>query len=277
MSAVENAVNAWNAFVLDLDCSPKTEAELDASSLTWRRELFGQQWFQCYYHDTILNEALDATFEVAAVAKKFSRAEVLSMLVRLSFQIVFRSETDVRGVLKQGLDALISAQEQPFDVFAPVNGIEFCNYGAITVGAYSFLPAADANQIIVDSYKSLSNVSLKTDSVAMQDHVRVRVLAGDATKAREVAMFEFRWPEHAIKFFLKNDHCDFGITRFDQARLENFYVLTSDGGMAHFASSVRGSMLPLRIDELLHISPFGRDDICSAKPRLGKRGYGNGC
>ena len=120
------------------------------------------------------------------------------------------------------------------------------------IGQYEFIPGDQFDTLNLASLPVALRESVKNQLWENRPHVCVTVEACDAAKAKELAYPIFQWLENAVRLFLDDKVCDFGVTTFDFRRAEHSLAISQDGSFASFNSQLRGCIKAFDLVEKLN-------------------------
>jgi hypothetical protein len=193
------------------------------------------------------------------VGVKWSSANLLNKLEDVLLTNKAKGVSDIRQELQVFCSDISEKPPVEYVVCMPIYGVSITKDRCISVGKYSFVHADYLTQKKFTRILGV-NPSASPDSPDNFWHtecfVCVDVCACEDTKAKELAMAEFKWIENAIRFSLPSKMYGAGITSYDDKRIERIVVAVKGSDIAGLSSSVKGPLMPIKIESIAYTREF---------------------
>ena len=187
---------------------------------------------------------------------KWSSANLLDKLEDVLFANKVKGVSDIRQELHVFCSDVGEKPPAEYVVCMPIYGVAIAQGQCISVGKYSFMHADYLTQQKFSKIVGMDAVCSPSDFWHTECFVCVDVCACEATKAKELAMAEFKWIENAIRFSLPSKMYGAGITSYDDKRIERIVVAVKGSDIAGLSSSVKGPLVPIKIESIAYTREF---------------------
>ena len=243
-------VDAIRAYYDSIELTAWTENLTDAVKRYWRSVQCKKGRVYAFVDYEKLTRAIDAIYENSFVAANFVRKTIEECIGNKCIVRFVDGGVDLDVFIDDLIASFVRAIRKPINVYMAV-------YGAVVtarfrIGQYEFIPGDQFDTLNINSLPEALKESVKNQLWGNQPHVCVTVEACDGAKAKELAYPIFQWLENAVRLFLDDKVCDFGVTTFDFRWAEHSLAISQDGSFASFNSQVRGCITAFDLVEKLN-------------------------
>ena len=244
------AVSAIRAYYDSIELTVRAVSPKDAAKRYWRAAQCKKGRVCAFVDYAKLMLAVESIYENPFVAANFARKTIEDRVGNNCIVQFVDGGVNLDVFIDDLIASFVRAIQKPINVYMAV-------YGAVVterfrIGQYEFIPG--------DQFDTLNLINLPVDmreSVKKQlwdnrPHVCVTVEACDGAKAKELACPTFQWLENAVRLFLDDKVCDFGVTTFDFRWAEHSLAISQDGYFANFNSQLRGCIEAFDLVEKLN-------------------------
>lgn len=244
------AVNAIRAYYDSIELTAWAENPTDAVKRYWRAAQCKKGMVYAFVDHAKLMRAVDAIYGNPFVSANFVRKTVEERIGNNCIVQFVDGGVNLDVFIDDLIASFVRAIRKPINVYMAV-------YGAVVterfrIGQYEFVPGDQFDTLNIASLPVAMRESVKNQLWDNRPHVCVTVEACDATKAKELAYPIFQWLENAVRLFLDDKVCDFGVTTFDFRRAEHSLAISQDGSFASFNSQLRGCIKAFDLVEKLN-------------------------
>lgn len=190
------------------------------------------------------------------IGTKWSSANLLDKLEDVLLANKVKGVSDIRQELQVFCSDVSGKPPAEYVVCMPIYGVAIAKGQCISVGKYSFMHADYLTQQKFSKIVGMDAACSPSDFWHTECFVCVDVCACEATKAKELAMAEFKWIENAIRFSLPSKMYGAGITSYDDKRIERIVVAVKGSDIAGLSSSVKGPLVPIKIESIAYTREF---------------------
>ena len=191
-----------------------------------------------------------------SVGIKWSSANLLNKLEDVLLTNKAKGVSDIRQELQVFCSDISEKAPAEYVVCMPIYGVSIAKGHCISVGKYSFMHADYLTQQKFSKIVGMDTVCLPSDFWHTECFVCVDICACEATKAKELALSEFKWIENAIRFSLPGKMYGAGITSYDDKWIERIVVAIKGSDVAGLSSSVKGPFVPIKIESIACMREF---------------------
>ena len=244
------AVDSIRAYYDSIELTEWTEKPTAAVKRYWRVVQCKKGKVYAFVDYTKLMRAVDAVYENSFVSANFVRKTLES---RIGNNCIVQC-VDGGVNLDVFIDDLIASFERA--IRKPIN-VYMAVYGAVVterfrIGQYEFIPGDQFDTLNISSLPVTMREYVEKQLWDNRPHVCVTVEACEGAKAKELAYPVFQWLENAVRLFLDDKVCDFGVTTFDFRWAEHSLAISQDGSFANFNSHLRGCVEAFDMAEKLN-------------------------
>lgn len=190
------------------------------------------------------------------IGTKWSSANLLDKLEDVLLANKVKGVSDIRQELQVFCSDVSGKPPAEYVVCMPIYGVAIAKGQCISVGKYSFMHADYLTQQKFSKIVGMDAACSPSDFWHTECFVCVDVCACEATKAKELAMAEFKWIENAIRFLLPGKMYGAGITSYDDKWIERIVLAENGSDVAGLCSSVKGPFVPIKIESIACMREF---------------------
>ena len=190
------------------------------------------------------------------IGAKWSVTNLLNNLIDVLLMNKASGVEDIRNILDTFCKDICEAEPLEYEICMPIYGVSITKGRCISVGKYSFL---HTDYLIDKKFSKIEGLDAACEPSKFWHtdcFVGMSVCACEAGKAKELALSEFRWIENAVRFSLPGKMYGAGITSYDVKWTERILVALKDRGVAGLSSSLKGPLMPIKIESLVSIKEF---------------------
>ena len=232
------AVESIRAYYDSIELTEGAENPTSAVKRYWRGAECKKGMVYAFVDYEKLMRAVDAVYENSFVSANFVRKTLEDRIGNNCIAQFVDGGVDLDVFIDDLIASFVRAIRKPINVYMAV-------YGAVvterfSIGQYEFIPGDQFDTLNIGSLPAAMRESVKNQLWDNRPHVCVTVEACDGAKAKELACPVFQWLENAVRLFLDDKVCDFGVTTFDFRWAEHSLAISQDGSFASFNSHLRG-------------------------------------
>ena len=244
------AVDAIRAYYDSIELTVWAESPQDAVKRYWRSAQCKKGRVYAFVDHAKLMRAVDAIYENSFVAANFVRKTIEERIGNNCIVRFVDGGENLDIFLDDLVASFVRAIRKPINVYMAV-------YGAVVterfkIGQYEFIPGDQFDTLNIGRLPVVMRKTVEKQLWDNRPHVCVTVEACDGAKAKELACPVFQWLENAVRLFLDDKACDFGVTTFDFRWAEHSLAISQDGSLANFNSQLRGCIEAFDLVEKLN-------------------------
>ena len=244
------AVDAIRAYYDSIELTVWAESPQDAVKRYWRSAQCKKGRVYAFVDHAKLMRAVDAIYENSFVAANFVRKTIEERIGNNCIVRFVDGGENLDIFLDDLVASFVRAIRKPINVYMAV-------YGAVVterfkIGQYEFIPGDQFDTLNIGRLPVAMRKTVEKQLWDNRPHVCVTVEACDGAKAKELACPVFQWLENAVRLFLDDKACDFGVTTFDFRWAEHSLAISQDGSLANFNSQLRGCIEAFDLVEKLN-------------------------
>ena len=198
---------------------------------------------------------------------KWSPVNLLNKLADVLLTNKAQGVKDIRQEIQAFCREINEETPVEYVVCMPIYGVSIAKGHCISVGKYSFMHADYLTQQKFSKIVGMDTACSPRDFWHTECFACVDICACEATKAKELALSEFKWIENAIRFSLPGKMYGAGITSYDDKWIERIIVAIKGSNVAGLSSSVKGPWVPIKIENLASSKEFRLMFEVLGKPR----------
>ena len=244
------AVDAIRAYYDSIELTAWAKNPTDAVKRYWRSAQCKKGRVYAFVDYAKLMRAVDAIYEHSFVVANFVRKTIEDRIGNNCITQFVDGGADLEVFIDDLIASFVRAPRKPINVYMAVYGTVVTK--RFRIGQYEFIPGDQFDTLNLASLPVALRESVKKQLWENRPHVCVTVEACDGAKAKELAYPIFQWLENAVRLFLDDKVCDFGVTTFDFRRAEHSLAISQDGSFASFNSQLRGCIKAFDLVEKLN-------------------------
>ena len=246
----QTVVNAVREFYESIELTGWTKPPKSGEKRYWRVAQCQQGLVYAFVNHAKLTGAVDAIYAHSFVTANFAKKTLEERIANKCIARFVDGGVELNAFIDDLIASFTRAIRKPINVCMPV-------YGAVVterfqIGRYEFIPGDQFDTLKIVGMPEPMRESLKRQLWADRPHVCFTVEACDGAKAQELAYPAFQWLENAVRLFIDEKVCDFGITTFSFSWAENSLAISQDGTFANFNSHSRGCTVAFDLVEKLN-------------------------